>query len=313
MKQKNSINFWGWYYFDVHTLDGYDVVFTLHNRPFMSLFDVAIFDFFIYYENRCILHHFFTLPQAQERLQKEPFLLRYDNRNYIKEKDDGMEVVAGDSRLTLQLHLTNCLPPAKKIHLRLPVNDDRYFAWQLSAPQSASAGRISWDKRKVSLQGRGYHDRNYGTIHLKKVLNGWRWAKFYLPQEMIILGEIDFRNGDKRSVLVRCAEQGCRWTQEVETKRVNEVLKISGSLGSIELRHQSGQRIDRTYFLIPTWPPAVRQIEKVRELLAFFTIHFKVLRPLKKLFTNGRYERYKNVYLTQDAREASAFQERIFF
>jgi len=310
---QQSKRFWGWHYFDVHTADGYDIVFTLHNRPFMSLFDVAIFDFFVYYDNRRILHYYFTKPQSQEVLQEQPFVLRFDEHNYIKEVGGGMEISARDGGIDLHLRLESCLPPAEHIHLRLPVEQGDYFAWQLLTPQSKTSGTLSWDNQELSLQGRGYHDRNYGMVHLKKALSGWRWAKFFMPEEMLILGEIYFRNEEQRNVLVRCTERSCRWTQKVAVERSHERLQIHSSLGSFDLKSTSEQRIDRSDFLIPTWPPALRPMEKVRELLAFFTINYKVLRPLKGLFTNARYERYKSIYQTPDNGNVQAFQERIFF
>ncbi len=313
MKQQNPTNFWGWHYFDVHTADGYDIVFTLHNRPFMSLFNVAIFDFFIYHNHRRILHYFFTLPQTREFTQAEPFLLRFDDHNYIKELNGGMEISAHNERINLQLRLENCLPPAEYIHLRLPLGEKDYFAWQLLAPQSASSGRLSWDNHELSLLGQGYHDRNYGTVHLKSALSGWRWAKFFLPDEMLIVGEMYFRKAPERFVLVRCTKQSCRWTQQATVERNRERLRIHSDLGDFSLQQRSKQRIDHTDFMIPAWPALLQPAEKLRELLAFFTINYKLLQPFKGIFTNGCYERYKSVYFDNHKQEVQAFQERIFF
>ena len=81
-----------WYYFDLHTHNGYDVVCTVHPKPFNSIFNISIFDVFVYKNNKVLFHHFFVKSADQKQNEEAPFVLKYDDNNYIKKTDDLIDI-----------------------------------------------------------------------------------------------------------------------------------------------------------------------------------------------------------------------------
>ena len=102
-------NFFEWYYFDLHTEDGFDLIFTLHSRPFMSVFAVSIFDFFIYKDNELQEHRFFTLPSKNVQHSKDGSEIYYNENNYLSNDGLNIKVRAQSKDISLKLDFINLI------------------------------------------------------------------------------------------------------------------------------------------------------------------------------------------------------------
>lgn len=52
-----------------------------------------------------------------------------------------------------------------------------YIGLYIAAPQGRIAGSITIDGRKRTLEGRAYHDHNWGTCALQEILDCWYWFR----------------------------------------------------------------------------------------------------------------------------------------
>jgi hypothetical protein len=304
-----------WYYFDIHTDDGYDVIFTLHTKPFNSVFDISIFDVFIYKDNQPLIHHFFIRPQNELSISQNPFCLIVDGDNYIRKSNNLIEVAVKDEKINLSLKFNNLLPEQKPVEMELYPDQEKgkYFKWIVYAPLCDAEGELTWDNNNIKIQGRGYHDYNAGNINLKKRLSGWHWSKFFYGENLLIFGEIVPRKNKTKRVLVHVTPEGCRKDDSPVKIEDGKNLQIKSPVVNFQFSNKEIFNIDAIRFYISQLPAILLPLTKLWEITAHISTKNKFLSILKNILTNVKYIRYRKTGIADQKDLINSFHEEIHF
>ena len=57
--------------------------------------------------------------------------------------------------------------------------DQGFFAWVVAVPRARVEGKIRIGEETIPAKGIGYHDHNWETADLKKVITHWYWGRVY--------------------------------------------------------------------------------------------------------------------------------------
>jgi len=303
-----------WYYFDLHSPDGHDIICTIHPKPFNSVFSIAIFDIFIYKDNEVLLHHFFVLPASQHTVQQNPFFLRYDKNNFIHKTEDEINVKIKDEKLELNLTLKDLLkienPPKNSLLNDPEINTA--FDWIVYAPLCEGNVQVKWDDNQLNLTGRGYHDYNSGNGNLKKVLKYWYWGKYYIDDELYIYGEIISRNKHKTTIALDVTNSGLSIDHSPEMKSSGDQVSFKSNKKVFTFILDKPSVIDDIKFFMSRLSGKFTLFVKVFEVVFHLSGKNKMFSLIKSLMANARYIRYRRKGKMDDGRTVTCFYEEMF-
>jgi hypothetical protein len=305
-----------WYYFDIHTQDNYDLVMTLHTRPFMSVFDIYLFDCFIYKEGKAIHHYFFNRSQSECPISSSEDRIAFDKDSQILYSENNVRFFVEDNKIAIDLEISKTNQAWKPFRANLLPSDkkNKEFTWILYVPLGKSSGKMRMSDLEIDLTGVAYHDYNAGNINLKKELQGWTWAKYYDGNAITIAGEILSRQDGIKAVNIRVTPEAYKTEVSVHSRATESGLWHSvdkAILSDSDRRDES--RVDDLRLLINTLPPALAILAKIREILAFLHLYKGWWIPFNRFLTNSRYQRFKQVAKNSDGNTTTTFQEKICF
>jgi hypothetical protein len=165
MKMKNTFE---WYYFDIHSVDGYDVVVSFHTLPFSSVFSVSVVDIYVYKDCMLLLHHLIVRQQSELRQLNNPFCIAVDDLNYFKKNGNIIDININDIDIKMILIFKNLLfeEYSKVFELFPEISNKKSFQWRIHAPFCEAKGSLVWQGNEYTFKGKGYHDYNTGNIRL---------------------------------------------------------------------------------------------------------------------------------------------------
>ncbi len=302
-----------WFYIDVHSENGYDLVFTMHTKPFSSVFDITIWDLFVYKDNRLYLHHFFTRPQNQLGRQDQPVMLHTDEHNFLQHNQSGAQLSLSDKEIELDLQLEYAPSPQNEYELLTDPGPERSFRWILYAPYCRARGLLRKANEEIDFTGTAYHDYNSGNIVLKKELKRWYWKKFYFNERLLIYGDIVDRQGKVRRILIEADEKRRKVMNTVEEEKTDRALILKTPEKNWCYQTDKVIQIDDIRFYTTPQQNRGNIFSKMREIAAFVSISRHWLRPLQYIFTNARYKRYRTEGVMNDRYTCSTFHEEMYF
>ncbi len=304
---------WRWYYFDVHSDDGYDLVVILHDRPFMSWFPIVIFDIKLYYRNKVKLHHYLTFPQSAVNVSSDPLFIRCDGENHIRQDEQNFFIKAHDAKLDMELIFTNLLAKPSTLSKEIRFHDGHKFSWKIIAPFCAVKGKLVRKKETVHIKGKGYHDSNSGSGPLRRYIKNWQWGKYYAGDTLYILSRIQDRQAKTYPWATVCTRDGCLSDDRVtiqQTPTNTEILYADASIRFVVQRHL---RLEQILFFVPSFRDSVQWIEKIREVLLAFIPDRVGFQFVRRIFSNTVYERRKTFFTDEAGNAGKAFRESMRF
>ena len=304
-----------WYYFDLHNPDDYDLVCTIHPKPFNSVFDIVIFDIFIYREKKCLLHHFFTLPAKNINETKKPYILFYDDNNYLKKTDNIYQIKLKDEKLDLEFSLTDLLKNNKPATIELlpETCKNQNFKWIVYAPFCLGEAAIRWDKNNLFLSGKGYHDYNSGSVNLKRKLKYWYWGKYFFNDNLLVYGYIIASNGEIRRIAVLIKDKNLFIDDNPQFSKKDDILSFTVNNKSYSFKMQDAEVLDNISFYMSSFSMKLKMLVKVLEVVFFVSSKSMLMIPVRKLFGNVSYKRSINYGLMTDGTTVSCFFEEMKF
>lgn len=304
-----------WYYFDLHNDEGYDLVFTLHSRPFMTQFAVSIFDIFLYKDNALLEHRFFTIPAGCLKEDGSETPVWFDENNYITHKQKQIIARAKGADIYLELKFTKIYDYGDffQYDLMSHKQQGQEFIWRLFAPLCRAKAKLSIGNKTYNMQGKGYHDYNAGNFFLKKELKGWRWSKIYDQEALFIVGEIIPRQAPSHKILVVPGKQKLHHSADFYFFADTKKLTIKSAMSNFEFILEKSRQIDDIRFLASQTSGSFLYPAKIYELITAFSLQYSVLKPLSNLLTNARYVRRRLQGKTAEGGDVNVFQEEIFF
>lgn len=305
--------FFEWYYFDIHSDNGYDIVFTLHSKPFMSQFKVAIFDYFIYKDNKVLLHHYSSLPQTEIEFDPRLGNILVRGKTMLSREGDTIRLITGDATISLDLLFESQIAHFSPVDVYFPLPEGHSFSWHILSPLNKVTGKVNWNGRQLDLSGIGYHDANSGDINPRQVLRGWTWAKYFVDDILYIYGEVEARQFPLKRVFVKADSSGCVWDENPGYQEDAALQRIGSSLADLNFTVQKEQLIDDLYFYVALLPRSLSYIGKAREIAAHLSLTTAILKPFKRWLTNCRYQRLRQIGVTGGGNKATSFREIMFF
>lgn len=304
-------NHFQWYYFDLHSTDGYDLICTFHHVPFNSAFHISIVDIYLYKDENTELHHYFVLPQKNAVIEQRPFKLQFNTDNFILKDENKITVQARDKRVHLRLDFSNRIQGAPPRASLLPAEyPSDGFYWKVFAPWCDGRAGLQFDGRNIELRGKGYHDFNGGNLNLKQILKYWYWGKYAFDGRLFIFGEITTRRHETRSIAL-LASDGTVQMDENPTRTVKDGKEFyTTRMG--EFSFQMGERrpVDAINFFMSTLNSVF--ITKLLEIIFQFSARLPGLGKLHRYMENARYLRYRCKGTSGDGQPVTTFYEEMF-
>ncbi len=302
-----------WYYFDLHSHNGYDVVFTIHTETFSSVFEVSIWDLFVYYRDQLIAHHFIPFPKKQLRIQPDPFTISADEQNYYRQLSSQYVVHFRKEKLELLLEFARPKPRQEGVEFNIYPGQDEIFTWKIFSPKTQATGFLTLKGQKIELAGTGYHDYNRGNFNLKDALSSWMWGKLYAGDQLFILGLIKDRKGHSKQLCFRTGGANEAMIAAKGKWRLAEqkiILNLEDRKKTFLI--ETTTPIDEIYFLTAS-EKASLWWTKVRELATYVASLDRITFPLYKMLANARYARKKLRGRAQDGEPFTLFMEEMWF
>ena len=69
-------------------------------------------------------------------------------------------------------------------------NHEYYFAWIVPQPSADISATLKVCTETFELNGNGYHDHNWGNVHMRKLMNHWYWCRASIGPYTIIACDI---------------------------------------------------------------------------------------------------------------------------
>ncbi len=299
-----------WYYFDISGDDGNDLVVTFHTEPFTSEFPISLVDVFWYEQGHLQWHYFYPLPRKQRIIKDDGFAWNDGNEVHFAQK----QIVVQANHQQFQLNLTfnrPLLANMPQFDLLPHPADERYFRWEVRQPNAPAEAQIHYQGKTYQLTGQGYHDRNYGNVHLARTLRSWRWAKLYLPEALVIIGQIVDAQQMQKTVAVQVTAKGVRSDNDFPLEWTHAAIQWQGQLGQYKLDKISRVQLDDIYFYLPARFPRWVLYHRFRELLNYYLQRFHWQR-LHRWNANARYQRFRESYLFKQTPVKGFLEEMTF-
>lgn len=64
--------------------------------------------------------------------------------------------------------------------------EEHYFAWLPAIPEGNAIADVTYDGKKLHLEGSGYHDHNWGNISMLKLMHHWYWGRAKIGDYKVI-------------------------------------------------------------------------------------------------------------------------------
>ncbi len=308
-----NLNF-EWFYYDLHSKDGFDLICTIHTKPFNSIFEIILFDIFLYKDSEVVLHHYFTLNKSDIMENPGSYLLYFNEKNHVVKNDEEFIVTLNDHDVDFNLKLFDLPKYSVSEHelLNHP-NENESFIWKLFSPYCTGNAILKWDNQERSLSGIAYHDYNAGSINLKTKLNCWFWGKYYFDNKMLVYGEIIARDKSVRKISLLVSKNQII-VDDAPLKKNDEnktTITFKGNDYCFEIK--SSNIVDKVSFFMARFFTDIKIWQKVVEVVYFMSMQYCFLKPIKKVLANTRYKRLKSHGLTQNGLKFYCFYEEMNF
>ncbi|WP_043660708.1 lipocalin-like domain-containing protein [Nocardia thailandica] len=67
--------------------------------------------------------------------------------------------------------------------------EDR-FGWVVPAPRARVEGTVEIDGARREVTGRGYHDHNWGSGDMKRIIDRWHWGRLYTEDHTLLFATV---------------------------------------------------------------------------------------------------------------------------
>ncbi len=299
-----------WYYFDISGDNGNDLVVIYHTHPFTSEFPISLVDVFWYEQGHLQWHYFYPLPITQLKVTPRGF--SWDETNSVAYANHAIQLQAMHQQFHLQFTMKQpLLTPIPVFELLVHATPEHYFRWEVRQPHAAAEAHINFQGKQYHLRGKGYHDRNFGTIYLAQALRSWRWAKLYFEDALVILGEIVDAAGQKKIVGLQITADGLKKDQDFLLEWQPPQIRVNARFGNWTLETISRIQLDDIYFYLPTGGCHWVYYHRVRELLNFYSQQYGFT-WLQQRNATAHYQRFRQTYLFKQKRVKGFLEEMTF-
>ncbi|MBY9004531.1 MAG: hypothetical protein KGD73_11200 [Candidatus Lokiarchaeota archaeon] len=189
MKQKGNFE---WWYFDARLDNGYTVVAFFrakHERSGKTGVEITI-----YKPNDEKIQNVYDYKRSDLKASRELADIQI-GKNYIKadysnEKFPTYEIFLDEGEFGFHLKYTAEIPgwmPGKGYTKFDSLGE---FGWVVPLPKAKVEGTIKVHNETLSVKGMGYHDHNWITLNMIKIVNYWHWGRIYSENFTVVYAYI---------------------------------------------------------------------------------------------------------------------------
>ncbi len=304
-----------WFYFDFHSIDDdIDIIITFHRRAFNIAFNIILLDIFFYQNNVQKYHFFYVYKDEDVIFEENPFRVIFPHGKIVSGSSD-YRLEFQDTELSYHFILEKCNEwQPRKFDLFDDLTFDDRFYWSVWVPRGNSHGEFLYKEFKYVFRGEGYHDQNWGNAIFNKYLTWWYWGKYITDKDIIIYGDLGFKNGSLRQLIIY-KEGGTYQTESKIIDAANGADQQSIVLNRFKIVSDPKTKkvIDEFIFNINRIPYSFSLLRKIIELI-FVNLHkYKWLRPFYNYISNTKYQRVKSSYYLDGKFQPLSFHEEMTF
>ena len=189
MKQRGNSE---WWYFDARLDNGYTVVAFFrakHERSGKTGVEITI-----YKPNDEKIQNVYDYKRSDLKASHELADVQIGN-NYIKvdysnEKFPTYEIFLDEGEFGFHLKYTAEVPGWMPGKGYTKFGDLGEFGWVVPLPKAKVEGTIKVHDETISVKGMGYHDHNWITLNMIKIVNYWHWGRIYSENLTVVYAYI---------------------------------------------------------------------------------------------------------------------------
>ena len=198
-------NFFEWWYFDVHTDQGYTIIVTLKDRDYTNMQLAPVPQIKLVIEspdgdNRTINRGY---PDHAWQASTERCDVKIGDQFSCSGSYPKYNLKAKEDDVMLDLEFIATLPGWRPGTGKDYFSPDykKYFGWVVPQPRANVNGILKLGEKTLNVTGIGYHDHNYGTVPLAGNVARWHWGRTYADDYTIIFSTLVVGNDYGRRAL----------------------------------------------------------------------------------------------------------------
>lgn len=304
-----------WFYFDIHTPEGIDIVITHHVQPFSLAMDIELLDVFLFENDREVTHQSTVYRRGAVVHGREPFSIRSPD-GAIEQVSDGYRLRYCGTSHEYDFRLRQCaeswtpLPCSLLADTRNPDS----FMWVVWAPHCTCEGTFRVGDRVIEISGLAYHDQNWGTINLAQHFKSWRWGKYLLDDGIMVYGDLRYRRSPARQLCVSAGRGGaCYFDSTPTPMAVESGIAVAGKNPLDSVAAGESRTVQEVHLFINPLPYPNGFLRRVTDGAIIALRRRKRLQPLYRRISNTRYRRYKHAFSFRGTCFPLSFHEEIVF
>jgi len=181
-----------WWYFDARFDNGYTVVAFFrakHERSGKTGVEITI-----YKPNDEKIQKVYDYKRSELKVSRELADIQI-GKNFIKvdytnEKFPIYEIFLDEGEFGLHLKYTAEVPGWMPGKGYTKFGELGVFGWVVPLPKAKVDGTIKVHNETISVKGMGYHDHNWITLNMIKILNYWHWGRIYSENLTVVYAYI---------------------------------------------------------------------------------------------------------------------------
>ncbi|PKP60856.1 hypothetical protein CVT91_04325 [Candidatus Atribacteria bacterium HGW-Atribacteria-1] len=218
-------NYFEWWYFDAHLENGYSVVGVLHARHMGSGQPETLLEIHTPTGENLSADKLYSESDLRASAQECDVWL---GGNHVHGHYPKYHLFISEGELEADLTFYSQMQGWKPGEGKFFYGDDGYFAWVVPVPRAQVEGTIKIGDKVIPVSGTGYHDHNWGTVDLSKVISYWYWGRLYANDFTLIYADVaakkHYRNTHVRPLMLACSDQILLSTGEVVVREGEETF-----------------------------------------------------------------------------------------
>ena len=186
--------FFEWWYFDAALDNGLRLVIIFHSAVFNLTSRPPAVDIRLTSPDREPLISFKVYKQEQCRAEMSRCEVQIGDCHVTAETSQKYLLQIQQENFSANLVYQSSLPGWKPGtgHLFHDQTSGHFFKWVVPIPLGKVSGDLQVGQEKFKVKGVGYHDHNWGNIHLEEAFRHWHWGRFISAdqQSAFVFGDV---------------------------------------------------------------------------------------------------------------------------
>lgn len=182
-----------WWYFDAHLEDGTTVIIIFFTKPFIALnrglMPIALME--INRPDGSFMRKIYRGKKKEWFAEKDSCNVQL-GKQYFRGNLEEYEIHFEDEEIDLTANIQKTYESwrPRTGHILVGEKEDEYFAWVVGVPRGKVEIKYDYLGESYHGTGSGYHDHNWGTANLAKLMNHWYWSRAEIGPYNIIASEM---------------------------------------------------------------------------------------------------------------------------